>query len=449
MHPNGQMPAYEFAFGDVNPPVHAWACWRVYKMTGAEGPARPALPRARVPEAAAQLHLVGQPQGPGGQATSSPAASSGWTTSASSTARSPLPDRRPPRAGRRHRLDGVLLRHHARDGAGAGQRGPGVRGHRVQVLRALRRHRRRDQHARRHRACGTRRTASTTTSSTSDGRHMPLRVRSLVGLMPLLAVEVLDEAKFERLPGLPEADELVPRRTGRTWPGTSPAWSRGWARTPARSGCWRFPTRERLERVLRYLLDEKRVPLAVRHPLAVAGPPGPALRARRERRRVHRVDYVPGESNTGLFGGNSNWRGPIWFPINYLLIEALERYHHFYGDELQVECPTGSGRHAEPAAGGARSSSARLARIFLPDARGRRPCHGGDQRYADDPALAGPRALPRVLPRRHRPRPGREPPDRLDRARAPVHRGRGRAPRRGRRGADGQGRAARLAGSRR
>ena len=91
MHPNGQIPAYEFAFGDVNPPVHAWACWRVYKMTGRQGPARPAVPRARVPEAAAQLHLVGEPEGPRGEETSSPAASSGSTTSACSTARSRCP----------------------------------------------------------------------------------------------------------------------------------------------------------------------------------------------------------------------------------------------------------------------------------------------------------------------------------------------------------------------
>src|SRR5581483_7048364 len=98
----------------------------------------------------------------------------------------------------------------------------------------------------------------------------------------------------------------------------------------------------------------------------------------------YRVDYVPGESNTGLFGGNSNWRGPIWFPLNFLLIEALERYHHFYGRDLTVECPTGSGRLVtlQEAAG---EIARRLSGIFLPDADGRRPCHGGDERYARDP----------------------------------------------------------------
>jgi len=97
-----------------------------------------------------------------------------------------------------------------------------------------------------------------------------------------------------------------------------------------------------------------------------------------------RVDYVPGESNTGLFGGNSNWRGPIWFPVNYLLVEALERYHYFYGDSLRVEYPTGSGRmmNLKEVANGI---AMRLARIFLPDQHGRRPCHGDDRRYAQDP----------------------------------------------------------------
>jgi hypothetical protein len=85
-----------------------------------------------------------------------------------------------------------------------------------------------------------------------------------------------------------------------------------------------------------------------------------------------------------MFGGNSNWRGPVWFPLNYLILEALERFHHFYGDELTVECPVGSGRRltlqqvAEELAG-------RLAGLFLADADGRRPCHGTDERFAKDP----------------------------------------------------------------
>ncbi|MGH7535787.1 MAG: MGH1-like glycoside hydrolase domain-containing protein, partial [Gemmatimonadales bacterium] len=98
----------------------------------------------------------------------------------------------------------------------------------------------------------------------------------------------------------------------------------------------------------------------------------------------YRVDYVPAEGNTGLFGGNSNWRGPIWFPVNFLVLEALERYHHFYGEEFQVECPVGSGRMLDLQQV-ALELEGRLARLFLADDQGRRPCHGEDHRYAADP----------------------------------------------------------------
>src|SRR5262249_9762934 len=98
----------------------------------------------------------------------------------------------------------------------------------------------------------------------------------------------------------------------------------------------------------------------------------------------NRVAYVPGDSDSGMFGGNSNWRGPVWFPVNYLLIEALERYHHFYGDSLRVECPTGSGQLMN-LADVACDPSTRLTRFSLPDRQGRRPCHGIDRHFADDP----------------------------------------------------------------
>ena len=148
-----------------------------------------------------------------------------------------------------------------------------------------------------------------------------------------------------------------------------------------------IPSRERLLRVLRYLLDENEFlsPYGIRslsryhqaHPfvceLAGSG---------------YRVSYVAGESDSGLFGGNSNWRGPIWFPVNFLLIEALERYDHFYGASLKVECPVGSGRHLRLSEV-ARELSARLAGIFVADANGRRACHGDEARYARDPHFQG------------------------------------------------------------
>jgi hypothetical protein len=144
-----------------------------------------------------------------------------------------------------------------------------------------------------------------------------------------------------------------------------------------------IPSLERLQRVLSYLLDENEflAPHGVRalsryhldHPFVLATDG-----------REHCVDYEPGESTTGLFGGNSNWRGPIWFPVNYLIIEALERYHHFYGDHIRVECPAGSGNFVN-LYDVSQELRRRLASLFLPDEVGRRPCHGDDARYASDP----------------------------------------------------------------
>jgi hypothetical protein len=143
-----------------------------------------------------------------------------------------------------------------------------------------------------------------------------------------------------------------------------------------------IPSRERLERVLRYLLDEKEFlsPYGIRSVSRVHADEPFVFRADGAE---YRVGYVPGEPDTYLFGGNSNWRGPVWFPINYLLVEALERYHHFYGDTLRVECPTGSGRMMTLGEVASEIAS-RLAAIFLPDPAGKRPCHGDDVRYAKD-----------------------------------------------------------------
>ena len=162
-------------------------------------------------------------------------------------------------------------------------------------------------------------------------------MRSLVGLLPLITVEVSGASNHEMLPGFYkslgwflEYRQDLPRNITVT-------------NRSGRSLLLALPSRERLQRMLRYMLDENEFlsPHGIRsvskfhekHPYDLQA--GGAS---------YRVEYVPGESNTGLFGGNSNWRGPVWFPLNYLLVEALERYHHFYGDSLKVECPTGSGR---------------------------------------------------------------------------------------------------------
>jgi hypothetical protein len=144
-----------------------------------------------------------------------------------------------------------------------------------------------------------------------------------------------------------------------------------------------IPSKQRLERVLRYLLDENEFlsDYGIRSVSRVHKDHPFVLQADGHE---HRVDYEPGESTTGLFGGNSNWRGPIWMPINFLFIEALERYHHFYGDEFLVECPTGSGRKLTLKEV-AREIEARLAQIFLADSKGRRPCNGNVRQFVDDP----------------------------------------------------------------
>jgi hypothetical protein len=211
----------------------------------------------------------------------------------------------------------------------------------------------------------------------ADGREYPLRVRSLVGLLPLIAVEVLEDEVVDALPAFkrrmqwflqnrPDLGEHVTTKTGEHG-----------------HMLLAVPSRERLVGALRFMLDEAEFlsPHGIR---SVS-----KIHERRPYRFFHggeefRVDYVPGESNSGLFGGNSNWRGPIWMPVNYLLVEALERYHHFYQGDLRVEFPVGSGTMLTLGEV-AHELAGRLAGIFLTGGDGHRPCHGGDDRFARDP----------------------------------------------------------------
>jgi len=213
-----------------------------------------------------------------------------------------------------------------------------------------------------------------------DRRQTPLKVRSMVGLLPLIACEVLEEAVIERLPGF--SKRLRWFLENRPDLGRSIAFMR---RRPDDSGrrLLAIPSRERLGRALRYMLDEGEF-LSEHGVRSVSKIHRDHPYVLRSGGREYRVGYAPGESETGLFGGNSNWRGPVWFPVNFLLIEALERYHHYYRDSFTIECPTGSGR-TMTLKEVARELTARQTRLFLPDAGGRRPCHGDDPRYARDP----------------------------------------------------------------
>ncbi|MEP7384727.1 MAG: glucosidase, partial [Gemmatimonadota bacterium] len=218
----------------------------------------------------------------------------------------------------------------------------------------------------------------------TKGEHISLKVRSMVGLIPLFACEILEEETIAALPGFSKRMHWFLEN--------HPALASQIETRMIADGdgimhehrLLSIPSRERLERVLRYLLDESEFlsPFGIRSVSKVHAHSPYVFRAGTEE---FRVGYDPGESTTGLFGGNSNWRGPIWFPLNYLLIEALERFAHFYGDTLTVECPVGSGTMLTLDEV-ARELSTRLSRLFLPANGGHRPVHGAETRYATDEA---------------------------------------------------------------
>ena len=216
-----------------------------------------------------------------------------------------------------------------------------------------------------------------------DGTRKSLKVRSMVGLIPLFAVETIEPRMLDRLPGftrrmmwfIREREDLRRHIDRKKLDDRSER--RMLALVP----------RDRLRRVLQVMLDENEFlsPYGIRSVSRyhAANPYAIRLEGLQDGRE-YRVDYDPGDSRTGMFGGNSNWRGPVWFPVNYLLIEALQRFHHFLGDEFKVECPTGSGNMMtlwEVAA----ELSRRLVHLFLADQNGRRPAHGPLNRYADRP----------------------------------------------------------------
>jgi len=212
-----------------------------------------------------------------------------------------------------------------------------------------------------------------------DGRKYPMRIRSMVGLIPLFAVETLEPEVLDKLPGFNRRMEWFienrPDLTGNL----------ACMKTPGRASrrLLAIATQDQLRRILGYMLDEQEFlsPYGIRalsryhhaHPYTM-GVDG----------MEHRVDYEAGESSTGLFGGNSNWRGPIWFPVNYLLIESLQKFHHYLGDAFKVEFPTGSGNKLTlwEVAG---ELSRRLTRIFLKDERGWRPVYGSMEKFQSDP----------------------------------------------------------------
>jgi hypothetical protein len=214
-----------------------------------------------------------------------------------------------------------------------------------------------------------------------DGSSQRLKVRSMVGLLPLCATTVIEAWQRERIPRvLARVNERLSRMpellksihpTGRGHLGV------------AERGIMAMVTPERLRRILTKMLDENEF----------LGPHG--IRSLSKFHEQHpfifhvngeeyRVDYLPAESNTGMFGGNSNWRGPVWMPVNAMIIRALLNFYLYYGDNFKIECPTGSGKLMNLFEV-AKELSVRLAGIFLRDENGRRPVYGGTEKFQSDP----------------------------------------------------------------
>ncbi|MBP1777663.1 MAG: hypothetical protein H6Q86_3673, partial [candidate division NC10 bacterium] len=214
-----------------------------------------------------------------------------------------------------------------------------------------------------------------------DGSATRLKVRSLVGLLPLCATTVLEKAQRERVPralaGIAERLRRIPALSATLHPTGEGHWG------VAERGIMALVTPERLRKILARMLDETEFlgPHGIRsiskfhaqHPYVfhVHG-------------QEYKVDYLPAESNTGMFGGNSNWRGPVWFPVNLLLVRALLNFYLYYGDNFKIECPTGSGKMMNLFEV-SREIADRLITTFTRDAQGRRPVYGGMEKFQTDP----------------------------------------------------------------
>ncbi len=383
MHPNGQLPAYEWAFGDVNPPVHAWAAWRVYKIDHRlKGKPDTAflekvfhklllnftwwvnrkdakdqnifeggflgLDNIGVFDRSAELPT-------GGHLEQSDATS--WMgmyclnllTIALELARTnPVYEDVATKF-----FEHFVYISHAMNNLAGGE---------VQLWNeedgffydAL---------------------------HTDDGRVTQLKVRSMVGLIPLYAVDTLEPDLLEMLPDFKMRLEWFYENRPDLTNELASIVKEGIGHRRLLS----IMNHKRLVQVLARMLDETEF-LSDYGIRAVSRYHKDQPYILEAGGTIHRVDYEPAESSTALFGGNSNWRGPIWMPVNYLLIEALQKFNHYYGDELKVECPTGSGKMlnlGEVAA----ELSRRLTRIFLRDEKqaGHRPVYGGIEIFQNDP----------------------------------------------------------------
>jgi hypothetical protein len=420
MHPNGQIPAYEWNFGDVNPPVHAWAAWRVYKidrrLRGGKGD------RQFLEKVFHKLLLnftwwVNRKDAEGNNVFQG--GFLGLDNIGVFDRSAPLPT-----GGHMEQSDGTswmgmyslnmlaIALELAQEDSAYEDVASKFFEHFMYIAHAM------------HHLGGEGGMSLWNEADGfyydvlhSDGREpVPLRVRSMVGLIPLFAVETLEPEQVDRLEGF--------KRRMQWFVDNRPDLADHIVEAQRLDGKIRrllsIVTQPQLPRVLSYMLDEGEflAPHGIRalsryhrdHPyiLEMDG-------------MQHRVDYEPGESSVPLFGGNSNWRGPIWFPVNYLLIESLQKFDWFLGEGGRVECPARSGRRMKLWDISVELSR-RLSRIFLRGADGRRPVFGDVETFPARSALARPDPVPRVLPRGDGRGPGRQPPDGVDGARGQAHR---------------------------
>ncbi len=383
MHPNGQIPAYEWAFGDVNPPVHAWAVWRVYKI------ARNVTGKADVAFLKRAFHKL--------------LLNFTWWVNRKDV------DGNNVFSGGFLGLDNIGLfdRSGVLPADGHLDQADGTAWMGMFCLNMLAIALELARHDRAYEDVATKffehfvyiATALSTIGGQEgglwdeqdgffydilhlpDGRYTPLKVRSFVGLIPLFAVETLEPDLLEMLPNFRRRMEWFLRYR--------PGWVANIAPLVEQGEGGRrllaVVNQNQLTRILQKMLDPQEF-------LSDYG-----LRALSRTHLEHpyrwsldgqtlEVKYEPAESSTGLFGGNSNWRGPIWFPVNFLMIESLQKFHHYYGDGFKVEMPTGSGQmaHLWHVAG---EISRRLNAIFLQDPQhgNRRPVFGGEALFQNDP----------------------------------------------------------------
>jgi hypothetical protein len=381
MHPNGQLPAYEWAFGDVNPPVHAWAAWRVYQIDAKQQgkPDRDFLERIYHKLLLNFTWWVNRKDEDGNNIFQ------GGFLGLDNIS---LFDRSAalPTGGHIDQSDGTawmgfyslcmmkIALELAKENPIYQDLATKFYEHSLGIAHAMTN-------------CGGQGHCLWDPADEffydalhmPDGSVVPLKVRSLVGLMPLLAVETLEPNELDEMPTF--------ERRLHWFTSNRPHLSGNMASVDILGVGARhlvaFLTPERLASVLRYMLDENEFlsDYGIRSISKVHQEQPFTLSFGGE---SFSINYQPAESQSDSFGGNSNWRGPIWFPINYLIIEALQKFYHYCGDDVKVECPTGSGNlmNLDEVA---RDLSRRLIRLFLRNQQGQRPIYGDTKIFQEDP----------------------------------------------------------------